>query len=152
VSVALAAAGAGDAVFVLCDGDLAESAEHLAPLADAAAPGRLAVASFAVRAGGGLGVAVGFARWAIRHAGGVRASAPLSGQRALGADELARLLPFADGYAMELGMTIDALRDGIELVEPVLELSHRAHGRTPAGFTHRARQLLDLVRVYASRR
>jgi hypothetical protein len=37
------------------------------------------------------------------------------------------------------------------VIELELELSHRASGRTPAGFVHRARQLKDIVGVYAAR-
>jgi hypothetical protein len=33
-----------------------------------------------------------------------------------------------------------------------LDLEHRASGRTPRGFAHRARQLVDFVRVYIARR
>ena len=53
---------------------------------------------------------------------------------------------------METGMTIDAHRAGYRLVEVELDLEHRATGRTAAGFLHRARQLRDIARVYASRR
>ena len=68
------------------------------------------------------------------------------------ADALSRLLPFAPGYGMEVGMTIDAVRAGRRVVEIELDLSHRATGRTPAGFLHRARQLLDVARAQAARR
>ena len=62
------------------------------------------------------------------------------------------VLPFAPGFGMEIGMTIDAARAGFRVVEVELDLSHRATGRTAAGFTHRARQLRDFARVYISRR
>jgi hypothetical protein len=53
---------------------------------------------------------------------------------------------------METAMDIDAVRGGLTVVEIELELEHRATGRTAAGFAHRARQLLDIMRVYVSRR
>ena len=112
----------------------------------------LAVAAFRTRLGGGLGIAVGFARWAIRRSCGFEPRAPISGQRAMRARVLEDVLPFADGFGMELAMTIDAVRAGHRLVEIELELSHRATGRTPAGFAHRARQLRDFVRAYEARR
>jgi glycosyltransferase involved in cell wall biosynthesis len=157
---ALAAAAADGAqrgeppVFVLCDGDLGDCAGELAELAVVVARGEadLAVGAFANRVGGGMGIALGFARWAIGRRCGLRASAPISGQRALSAGALADVLPFAPGYGMEIGMTIDAVRAGHRVIELELELTHRARGRTPAGFLHRARQLLDFVRVYLSRR
>ncbi len=48
-------------------------------------------------------------------------------------------------------MTIDAVRAGHRVVEVDLDLAHRATGRTPAGFLHRARQLADFIRVYFAR-
>jgi len=68
------------------------------------------------------------------------------------ADVLRDVLPFARGYGMEVGMTIDAVRAGHRLREYELDLSHRATGRSLAGFAHRGRQLLDFGRVYLSRR
>jgi glycosyltransferase involved in cell wall biosynthesis len=144
----------GDDVVVLCDGDLGESARELNALADAIRRGEadLAVAVFATRVGGGLGLALGFARWAIRRRCGLRTTAPISGQRALRADVMPDVLPFASGFGMEVGMTIDAARAGHRVVEVELDLAHRATGRTPAGFLHRARQLVDFVRAYLARR
>jgi glycosyltransferase involved in cell wall biosynthesis len=151
---ALAAPGAEDATFLLCDGDLGSSAGRLVPLVEAVEAGRcdLAVAAFSRRVGGGFGIAVGFARWAIRDLTGVETRAPISGQRALRGSSLARLVPFADGFGMETGMTVDALRAGLRLEELEIDLEHRATTRSIGGFTHRARQLLDFVRTYMSRR
>jgi len=145
---------AGAPVFLLCDGDLGPSASALQALVDAVVRGDadLAVGVFARRRGGGLGLARGFARWAIRRSCGVDTRAPLSGQRALSMRALSDVLPFAHGYGMEVGMTIDAVRAGHRLLELELDLTHRVSGLTPAGFAHRARQLLDIVRAYAGRR
>jgi glycosyltransferase involved in cell wall biosynthesis len=141
-------------VVVLCDGDLGDSAALLGPLADAVRrdDADLAVAAFLSRAGGGFGLAVGFARWAIRRRCGLSTRAPIAGQRALGARVLPDVLPFAPGFGMEVGMTIDAVRAGRRVVEVDLDLAHRATGRTVAGFLHRTRQLVDFVRVYLARR
>lgn len=139
---------------LLCDGDLGDSAARLAPLVAAVAGGEcdLAVAAFGRRVGGGFGLALSFARWAIRRLCGFEADAPISGQRAMRVDVLRAALPFARGYGMELGMTADAVRAGHRVVEYELDLSHRATGRTVAGFAHRGRQLLDFTRAYMSRR
>jgi glycosyltransferase involved in cell wall biosynthesis len=139
---------------LLCDADLGESAARLAPLVEAVRGGDcdLAIAAFARRVGGGLGIAVGFAGWAIRRRCGFEAAAPISGQRAMRADVLRDVLPFAAGFGMETGMTIDAVRTGHRVCEIELDLEHRATGRTLGGFAHRARQLRDIVRAYATRR
>lgn len=143
-----------DPVVVLCDGDLADSAASLGPLAQAIASGEgdLAVAVFAKRVGGGFGLALGFARRAIRRRCGLECKAPISGQRAMRASTLAHVLPFADGFGMEVGMTIDAARAGRRVVEVEIDLAHRATGRTLGGFVHRARQLLDIARAERARR
>ena len=62
------------------------------------------------------------------------------------------VLPFARGFGMETAMTVDAHRAGFRIVEVELDLEHRATGRTAAGFAHRGRQLVDIARVYVSRR
>ena len=141
-------------IFILCDGDLAESASGLGALADTVRGGGadMAVAVFATRVGGGVGLAVGFARWAIRRRCGLTMRAPISGQRVLRASVLENVLPFARGFGMEIGMTIDAARAGYRIAEVELDLSHRATGRTLSGFLHRGRQLADFVRVYFARR
>ena len=141
-------------VFVLCDGDLAESASQLSALAELviADEADLAVGVFARRVGGGVGLALGFARWAIYSRCGLQTRAPISGQRALSRRALEHVLPFAVGYGMEIGMTIDAVRAGDRVLELELDLAHRASGRSLSGFLHRARQLLDFIRVYVQRR
>jgi glycosyltransferase involved in cell wall biosynthesis len=140
--------GGPETVYLLCDGDLGDSAMRLDALERAVHDGAdLAVAAFATRAGGGFGFAVGFAGWAIRRRTGLELRAPISGQRAL-----TSVLPFAPRFGMEIGMTIDAVRAGLGVVEVELDLRHRATGRDWRGFAHRARQLGDFVRVYVNRR
>jgi glycosyltransferase involved in cell wall biosynthesis len=156
VTAAAEAALGGDptpALVLLCDGDLGASAAELAPLLDAVERGEcdLAVAAFRRRVGGGFGIALSFARWAVRRRCGLETTAPISGQRAMRSDVLRDVLPFAPGFGMEVGMTIDAVRAGHRVREYELELSHRATRRNLSGFAHRGRQLLDFARVYLGR-
>jgi hypothetical protein len=141
-------------IFILCDADLGDSAAQLRALAEPIRGGEadMTVAAFADRVGGGFGLTLAFARWAIRRRCGLRTTAPISGQRALRAGVLEDVLPFAEGFGMEVGMTIDAVRAGRRVAEVELDLSHRATRRTPAGFAHRARQLADAGRAYRARR
>lgn len=138
---------------LVCDGDLGASAGQLGALVEAVRRGEcdLAVAGFSRRVGGGFGIALGFARWAIRRLCGFEAGAPISGQRAMRLDVLRRTLPFAAGFGMEIGMTVDAVRAGYSVQEYDLDLKHRATGRDLKGFLHRAGQLRDFARVYVSR-
>jgi len=142
------------ALVLLCDADLGASARALRALVGEVERGGsdLAIAAFKVRKGGGFGLAVGFARWAIERRSGYRARAPLSGQRAMRADVLRSLLPLAAGFGLETGMTIDAARAGWRIRELELVLEHRATSRDLGGFAHRARQLLDSARAYLARR
>jgi glycosyltransferase involved in cell wall biosynthesis len=140
--------------FLLCDGDLGSSAARLVTLVDAVRAGEcdLAVAAFSHRIGGGFGAALGFARWAIRRRCGAEPVAPISGQRAMSAAVFREVVPFARGWGMEIGITIDAVRAGYSLCEYELDLEHRASGLSLRGFAHRAAQLRDFARVYVSRR
>jgi glycosyltransferase involved in cell wall biosynthesis len=146
--------GVAPDLVLLCDGDLSDSGARLGPLIAAVEAGEcdLAVAAFGRRVGGGFGLALGFARWAIRRRCGFEAEAPISGQRAMHTEVLRATLPFATGYGMEIGMTVDAVRAGYRVGEYELDLTHRATGRTLGGFIHRARQLFDFSRAYLSRR
>jgi len=139
---------------LLCDGDLGASAARLVPLVEAVERGEcdLAVAAFSRRVGGGVGFALGFAHWAIRRLCGAETTAPISGQRALRTEVLRETLPFAAGFGMEIGMTVDAVRAGHRLREYELDLVHRATGRTLGGFLHRGAQMRDFLRAYAARR
>jgi glucosyl-3-phosphoglycerate synthase len=142
-----------DATVLLCDADLGASAGDLRPLVDAVEADRcdLAIARFAEARGGGLGLTLGYGRRAVERLCGARVDSPLSGQRAMRIGTLRRLLPFAYGWGLEVGMTIDAIRGGLRLEEIELPLSHRATGRTPAGFLHRVAQLRDIRRAVRSR-
>ena len=86
---------AGAGLVLLCDGDLGGSAAGWRRLVEAVEAGEcdLAVAAFASRVGGGFGVALGFARWAIRRLCGAEPAAPISGQRAMRVEVLRAALP-----------------------------------------------------------
>jgi hypothetical protein len=142
-----------EATVLLCDADLGESAGALTALVGAIENGDsdLAVGAVADPRGGGFGIALGYARRAVEKRCGARLAAPLSGQRAMRLSTLRELLPFADGWGMETGMTIDAVRAGDRLREIELPLEDRITGRTPAGFLHRARQLRDIRRAVRAR-
>jgi len=113
------------------------------PLLESAAD--VAVAAFARRQGGGFGIARRTGAALIWLASGFDAREPLSGQRALSPRARAAVFPLAPGFGCEVRMTIDAVRAGLELEERELDLEHRATGRDPAGFAHRAHQLVDAV-------
>lgn len=139
---------------LLCDADLGDSAAGLVRLCEEVESGAcdVAIAAFRRRLGGGFGLAVEVARRAIHDLCGFEATAPLSGQRALRGRALWSVVPFAHGFGMEVAMTSDLVRAGWRVRELELDLEHRATGRTPAGFAHRARQVAHIARAWSSRR
>lgn len=125
---------------LLCDADLVGD---LRPLT--AVEADLAIAAFARREGGGLGIAKCVARELIRLRSGFAAREPLSGQRLVSARARRAVFPVAAGFGVETRMTIDAARAGLDVREVEVDLSHRATRRDVRGFAHRGRQLADLV-------
>lgn len=96
---------------------------------------------------GGFGTVRNLAGRIIRRAAGFEARAPLSGQRAVRGPLLRSLLPLADRFGLETGLTIDAVRSGARVVEVDVAMEHAHTGRTVAGFRHRAAQGRDILRA-----
>lgn len=137
-------------VWLLADADLGASAVALAPVLEAVLTDRadLAVAILPPQAARGLGTVRRFAARAILLLTGFTAEQPLSGQRAIHGEALDACRPLAAGFGVETAMTIDALRAGLRVLEvPAPGLAHRATGRDPAGFVHRGRQGLEILRA-----
>lgn len=140
----------GDATIVaLLDADLAESAAEAVSLVGPIREGvaDMTIATFPKPAGkAGFGLVMSLARWAITRFGGpFDAKAPLSGQRVMTRACLDGSLPFADGYGVEVALTIRALRNGCRIQEIPTTMFHAATGRDLAGFVHRGRQFIDVL-------
>ncbi len=141
-------------VWLLADGDLGTSAAALDVVLKPVVTGEadLAVGVFPPGAGGdGLGTVKRFSAASIRLLSGLRASEPLSGQRAVTARALEAARPLARGFGVETAMTIDVVRAGLHVVEVPAELSHRPTGRGMRGFAHRGRQGLDIALAVLAR-
>ncbi|MGE5592179.1 MAG: glycosyltransferase family 2 protein [Betaproteobacteria bacterium] len=149
--------GATGDVVVFLDADLAETASELGRLVEPIARGEadMTIARFPrARHGtrmGGFGIVRTVACFGVRHLCGLSLSAPLSGQRAARREVLLGLVPFADGFGVEVALTIDAARRGHRIVEVECDMSHRVTGRDLPGFVHRGRQLYWVTRALASR-
>jgi glycosyltransferase involved in cell wall biosynthesis len=151
---AIAALDVTPDVWLLVDGDLAETAAGVEPLLEAVLGGRadLAIGVIPRAEGGGFGLVRRAAAAAIRRLGGVEVTQPLSGQRALTADAMTAVRPLADGFGVETAMTIDAARAGLRVLEVPVDVRHRATHRDVAGFTHRGRQGVHIARAVLARR
>jgi hypothetical protein len=138
-------------IVLLLDGDLGASAREaeslLGPVIDGLADMTIGVLP-KPPGSGGFGVVNDLARGAIRDwGGGYDAQAPLRGQRALTWECLQAVLPFAEGYGVEVALTIRALQQDFRVLEVMVDMQHRATGRDLPGFLHRARQYLDVRRT-----
>ncbi len=140
-------------VYVMVDGDVGETAAETRALLDEVLSGRLdlAIGRLPALEGGGFGLVKAFSRWAIRTISGFDPGAPLSGQRAITREALHACRPLARGFGLETAMTIDAVRLGFRAGEVPVDMRHRPTGRTLAGFSHRARQGVDILRAVVPR-
>ncbi|QGT98979.1 Glycosyltransferases involved in cell wall biogenesis [Candidatus Syntrophocurvum alkaliphilum] len=96
---------------------------------------------------GGFGLVKGTAAWIIKKVGDIEVKAPLSGQRAMTIDVFNSVVPFNEGYGVELGMSIRALLNGYKLIEVPTLMKHNETGRDLNGFRHRGRQFIDVIKV-----
>jgi len=95
----------------------------------------------------GFGLALRTARWGVARLTGRVLEAPLSGQRAFASAHVPLLSPLEPGFGLEVGLDIDALRAGLRVVEVPTSMAHAATGRDWAGFRHRGRQLVHILRA-----
>ncbi|NTU71112.1 MAG: glycosyltransferase family 2 protein [Coriobacteriia bacterium] len=135
-------------IVLLLDGDLGETASQGAALLGPIVAGEadMTIATFPRPEGkAGFGFVMRLARWGIvRYGGPFTANAPLSGQRAITGECLARTRPFLSGYGVEVGLTVRALRAGFRLLEVPTTMAHAATGRDVSGFVHRGRQFVHV--------
>ena len=137
-------------IYLLLDADLGATAkageillrEVMAGAAD------LAIGILPRQAGhGGFRLVKRTAGRLIRRLSGFVAMEPLSGQRAVRREVLDAVRPLAPGFGVEAAMTIDAVRAGFRVLEVPVVMEHAVTGRDLAGFLHRGRQGLDLLRA-----
>lgn len=153
-AVAAGVAATPDAdVYLLIDADVTATAavadRLLVPVLDDDADLVIGVLPIAGRRGG-FGLVRRLAAAGIRRASGLDVRAPLSGQRAVRATLLREQLG-AERFGLEVAMTIDAARRGARVLEVDVPMDHRHTGRSLAGFGHRARQGVDIVRALVPR-
>jgi glycosyltransferase involved in cell wall biosynthesis len=136
-------------VYLLADGDLGASSAELLPVLEAVLDDRadLAVAVPPPPPVGGFGLVKRLAQVLVAMSSGFRPGEPLSGQRALTRDVLESCRPLAPGFGIETGMTTDAARMGFRVLEVPAPVEHRFLGRDVAGFLHRGRQGIDVLRA-----
>jgi hypothetical protein len=146
--------GAARAMLFL-DADLEDSAAKAGPLIEPVLTGEvdMTIATLPVQRteGGGRGFVVNLARTGIEQATGWSPAQPLSGQRCITRAAFDSALPLASGFGVEVGLTIDLLRQGYRIREIEVPLHHRVTGTDWRSQMHRGRQWLHVLRALAVR-
>jgi hypothetical protein len=144
----------GADIFLLLDADIGASAKEasalLAPVLNGEADLVIGILPRQEGHGGFRLVKRASAMW-IRWLSGFRAEEPMSGQRALTHEALDAVRPLARGFGVELGMTVDAVRAGLRVMEVPVAMEHVPTGRDLRGILHRARQGFDHLRAAVPR-
>lgn len=139
-----------DGVVLFLDADLGNSAEKAYFLAEPVLKGEveatIGLLSPPVKKGG-LGLVRFTAREGVRLLRGETIDGILSGQRAFRREILHRFLPFAPGFGLEVGLTLDLLKHRFSFQTVPLDLRHRERGNDWPGFLHRGRQLLHILQA-----
>jgi hypothetical protein len=138
------------------DADLEASAQAVGALVGPVARGEadLTIATLPAQQGsaGGHGLVVGLARRGIEELTGWSAKQPLSGMRCLSPAAIAAATPFARGWGVEVGMTVDVLDAGLTVLEVPCDLQHRVTGADWRAQMHRAAQYRDVALALGVRR
>ncbi|NLG21924.1 MAG: glycosyltransferase [Actinomycetales bacterium] len=133
------------------DADLEDSAANLGVLCVPVLAGDadMAIATLPPQrtAGGGFGFVVQMARDGIAQLAGRTMVQPLSGMRCITREAFEAVLPLARGWGVEVGLTVDVLRNKGRVVEVPVELHHRVTGRGLRAQLHRMRQYRDVARA-----
>lgn len=133
------------------DADLEDSAENLGALCELVLNGGadMAIATLPPQktAGGGFGFVVRKAREGIAQLAGRTMVQPLSGMRCITRGAFEAALPLASGWGVEVGLTVDVLRNKGRVVEVPVELHHRVTGRGPRAQWHRLKQYRDVAKA-----
>ena len=138
------------------DADLEASAQAVgalvAPVARGEADMTIATLPAQQSSGGGHGLVVGLARRGIEELTGWSPVQPLSGMRCLSPAAIEAATPFARGWGVEVGMTVDVLDAGLRIAEVPCDLHHRVTGTDWRSQVHRAAQYRDVALAIGVRR
>ncbi|GAB3888365.1 glycosyltransferase family 2 protein [Terrabacter terrigena] len=145
-----------DTAVLFVDADLEASASAVGALVVPVSSGAadLTIANLPTQRGsaGGHGLVVGLARRGIEELTGWSPNQPLSGMRCLSPAAITAATPFARGWGVEVGMTVDVLDAGLRVVEVPCDLQHRVTGADWRSQVHRATQYRDVALALGVRR
>ena len=132
------------------DGDLGNTASEVEKLITPIINNEcdVTIAKFApAKKKGGLGFVKNLAKESVKEMTGVELTSTLSGQRIFKKEvlEIFDEIPF--GYGVEVGMTIDILKNNFKIEEVLVNMTHSETGRDLKGFIHRGKQFYHIKKV-----
>lgn len=95
---------------------------------------------------GGFGIIKKLSGCGFRALTSKKLDSLLSGQRIFPLSFL-KCVEIPDGFGFEFKMTLEGVRQGMELFEVPVEMRHRETGRDLSGFVHRGRQCIDILGI-----
>lgn len=137
-------------IIVFVDADLGKSAKDIEKLIIPILENRadVTIAKFPpARYKGGFGLVKKLARTGVFINTGKKMDTVLSGQRAFKSEVLKQINNRYKGYGVELGMMIDILRKGYNVMEVDVDMYHNETGRDLPGFVHRGKQFWHVLTV-----
>lgn len=140
----------GDIV-VLLDGDLGSTAKEAEKLVKPIWEKKtdMTVAQIvSSKKSGGFGFVRALARHGVKFLTGKEMNCVLSGQRAMKRALFQQLVPFSEGFGVEVGMTVTTLNSGFSIMEVPVEMKHNETGKDIRGFIHRGKQFIHILRVF----
>lgn len=96
---------------------------------------------------GGLGFVKNLAKESVLEMTGVELTSTLSGQRVFKKEVLKIFDEIPFGYGVEVGMTIDILKNNYKIIEVLVNMTHNETGRNLKGFIHRGKQYYHIKKV-----
>lgn len=137
-------------IICLLDGDLGTSAKDMVKLVKPIIEQKahMTIGKFPIkRKKAGFGFVKKLASSGIFFYTGKKFQEPLSGQRVLTKQAFDSLLPMANGYGVEVALTIKAIKKGYTVIEVDTNMSHEETGRNLAGFWHRGGQFVQVFKT-----
>jgi len=98
------------------------------------------------RAGSGFGMVKKVAGWGMYIFTRNYCQEPLSGQRVLRKEIFGRMKTPPRGFGLEIALSLEAWRQNFRVKEVGVNMYHREKGRNIAGWVHRSRQMVAVLR------
>jgi len=133
---------------ILIDGDLGKTSSEVNKLIYPVINGEVdvTIAKFKkAKRKGGFGLVKGLAKYGVYFLTGKIINTTLSGQRVYRREVVEKISYIPDRFGVEIAMTVGTLRNGFNIKEIDVDMTHRETGRNLSGFIHRGKQFFDIL-------